>query len=143
MKRLIVSASLGLALATPAQAIPRVDHWPGCKTRACDLRVGARIRAHRALMWLKRERPYVYAWRYEIPAAAKAWVHSTASCESGGDPHNRRNPSFRGLLQFSYSTWAAVGGSTYDPADASWHEQAVRGARHMLAGHRGDWPVCG
>lgn len=63
-------------------------------------------------------------------------------CESGGNYANKKNPTYRGAYQFSYGTWASVGGSG-DPADASPAEQDMRA--QMLYARRGasPWPVCG
>ena len=53
---------------------------------------------------------------------------SIASCESGGDPTAvSSNGTYRGKYQFSYATWAAVGGSG-DPAAAPEAEQDYRAA---------------
>lgn len=62
-------------------------------------------------------------------------------CESGGDYANTRNSTYRGAYQFSYSTWASVGG-TGDPAAASPEEQDMRA--QMLYDRSGpsQWPVC-
>lgn len=63
------------------------------------------------------------------------------SCESGGNYANKRNPTYRGAYQFSYSTWANFGGF-YDPADAPPEVQDQ--AAHILYNRRGwqPWPAC-
>ncbi|HEU4978244.1 MAG TPA: transglycosylase family protein [Solirubrobacteraceae bacterium] len=74
-----------------------------------------------------------------VPAALQA----IAACESGGDPHAiGGGGAYRGKYQFSYATWAAVGG-TGDPAAAPVAEQDRRAA--MLYAQEGpsQWPVCG
>ena len=70
-------------------------------------------------------------------------LQAIAACESGGDPHSiGGGGAFRGKYQFTYGTWASVGGSG-DPAAASEAEQDKRAA--MLYSQQGTtpWPVCG
>ena len=84
----------------------------------------------------RRER----AWRsIEIPAALEA----IAACESHGNPRAVSSTgTYRGKYQFSYATWAAVGGSG-DPAAASEAEQDYRAALLYNQSGPGQWPVCG
>jgi len=66
-----------------------------------------------------------------------------ANCESGGNPQSvSGNGEYRGLYQFTMSSWASVGGSG-DPIDASSSEQTYRA--QLLYRRAGDsvWPVCG
>ena len=66
-----------------------------------------------------------------------------ANCESGGNPRAvSSNGQYRGLYQFTMSSWAGVGGSG-DPIDASSSEQTYRA--QLLYRRSGDavWPVCG
>ena len=70
-------------------------------------------------------------------------LEAIAACESGGDPSAiGGGGAYRGKYQFSYATWAAVGGSG-DPAAASEAEQDARAAQHMARSGPGQWPVCG
>ena len=66
-----------------------------------------------------------------------------AQCESGGNPH-AISPSgqYRGMFQFTFATWAAVGGHG-DPAQASAAEQIQRAAILYERSGPGQWPVCG
>jgi hypothetical protein len=86
--------------------------------------------------------------RQERTAAAAAGpvsgaLQSIAACESGGDPHAiGGGGAFRGKYQFTYSTWAAVGGSG-DPAAAPEAEQDRRAAMLYAQAGPGQWPVCG
>ncbi|MDP2710299.1 MAG: transglycosylase family protein [Solirubrobacteraceae bacterium] len=74
-----------------------------------------------------------------IPPVLKA----IAQCESGGDPRAiSPGGTYRGKYQFSFSTWASVGGSG-DPAAASETEQDRRAAILYRTGGPGHWPVCG
>lgn len=86
-----------------------------------------------------------FYWRIQwdkLSAADKAWVRSTAACESGGNPRTNTGNGFYGLLQFLPSTWIAAGGKGL-PSDASYYEQAVRGVRWRNIAGAGQWPVCG
>lgn len=66
-----------------------------------------------------------------------------AACESGGNPRAiGGGGAFRGKYQFTYATWAAVGGSG-DPAAAPEVEQDRRAAMLLARSGAGQWPVCG
>lgn len=66
-----------------------------------------------------------------------------ARCESGGNPRAvSSGGQYRGLYQFSFSTWRGVGGSG-DPIDASSSEQTYRAKLLYQRSGRGAWPVCG
>ena len=81
--------------------------------------------------------------RSEVPSWGKAQLRSIAWCESKNDPQAiGGGGAYRGMYQFSFSTWAVVGGSG-DPASASRWEQTWR-AWLLLSRHgSGHWPVCG
>jgi hypothetical protein len=78
-----------------------------------------------------------------IPAWGMQQLASIAACESHGNPRAiGGGGAYRGMYQFSFSTWQIVGGSG-DPAAASRHEQTWR-AWLLLSRHgSGHWPVCG
>jgi hypothetical protein len=66
-----------------------------------------------------------------------------AQCESGGNPRAiSASGTYRGKYQFSFATWATVGG-TGDPAQASETEQDRRAAILYRRAGAGQWPVCG
>jgi hypothetical protein len=70
-------------------------------------------------------------------------LESIAQCESHGDPQAiSAGGTYRGKYQFSFTTWASVGGDG-DPADASETEQDRRAAMLYRSGGPGHWPVCG
>lgn len=70
-------------------------------------------------------------------------LESIAHCESRGDPRAiSPGGTYRGKYQFSFSTWASVGGKG-DPAAASETEQDRRAAILYKTGGPGHWPVCG
>lgn len=66
-----------------------------------------------------------------------------ANCESGGNPRSvSSGGTYRGLYQFSMSTWSGVGGSG-DPIDASADEQTYRAKVLYNRSGAGQWPNCG
>ncbi|MBW3653852.1 MAG: transglycosylase family protein, partial [Actinobacteria bacterium] len=70
-------------------------------------------------------------------------LESIAQCESRGNPRAiSAGGTYRGKYQFSFSTWASVGGSG-DPAAASETEQDRRAAILYRTGGPGHWPLCG
>jgi hypothetical protein len=92
------------------------------------------------------------AWHREDPKAAEAYAAAISSaprgvwddlaeCESGGDWGSNTGNGYYGGLQFSRSSWAAVGGRGY-PHDHSRAEQ-IRRAELLLAEQGwGAWPAC-
>jgi hypothetical protein len=99
-----------------------------------------RIRAERRAE-LRRERRESFL---TLPAGVSIETLETiASCESGGDPTAvSSDGSYRGKYQFSFETWASVGG-TGDPAAASEPEQDYRAALLYASAGSSPWPVCG
>ena len=81
--------------------------------------------------------------RREVPSWGKAQLRSIAWCESKNNPHAvGGGGAYRGMYQFSVSTWAVVGGAG-DPAAAPRSEQTWR-AWLLLSRHgSGHWPNCG
>jgi Transglycosylase-like domain len=82
-----------------------------------------------------------------VPAASGSAVspqlEAIAACESGGDPTAIGGGGlYRGKYQFTYETWASVGG-TGDPAAAPEAEQDARAAALLARDGAGHWPVCG
>ncbi len=88
---------------------------------------------------LREERRFGGAPDVALPAI----LQSIASCESGGNPRAiGGGGAFRGKYQFTYGTWASVGGSG-DPAAAPEGEQDRRAALLLARDGAGQWPVCG
>jgi hypothetical protein len=72
-----------------------------------------------------------------------ATLETIAACESGGDPTIvSSDGTYRGKYQFSFETWASVGGSG-DPAAAPEGEQDYRAALLYSQAGSSPWPVCG
>ena len=78
-----------------------------------------------------------------IPRWGKQKLASIAWCESRNNPRAvGGGGAYRGMYQFSFSTWRVVGGWG-DPAAAPRSEQTWR-AWVLLSQHgSGHWPVCG
>jgi Transglycosylase-like domain len=78
-----------------------------------------------------------------IPGWGRQKLASIAACESHGNPRAiGGGGAYRGMYQFSFSTWRVVGGYG-DPAAAPASEQTWR-AWLLLSRHgSGHWPVCG
>ncbi|MFH9982897.1 transglycosylase family protein [Streptomyces sp. NPDC017179] len=77
-------------------------------------------------------------------ATASQW-NAVAQCESGGNWSINTGNGFYGGLQFTNSTWAGYGGTSYaSRADLASKSQQIAVAEKVLAGQgKGAWPVCG
>ena len=64
-----------------------------------------------------------------------------AACESGGNWSINTGNGYFGGLQFTLSSWRAVGGSGY-PHQASREEQIMRGEKLQAIQGWGAWPAC-
>ena len=73
-------------------------------------------------------------------AAAYNW-DGVAQCESGGNWGINTGNGYYGGLQFSMSTWQAMGGSG-NPANASRGEQIAVAERVLASQGWGAWPSC-
>jgi Transglycosylase-like domain len=104
------------------------------KSRLAEKRAERRHRRRHRGVGHARQAPVV---------AVPPQLEAIARCESGGDPHAiGGGGAYRGKYQFSYATWAAVGGSG-DPAAAPEAEQDRRAAMLYARSGAGQWPVCG
>ncbi len=132
-----------------SKRLARVRHDPLTRAERVQRRTG--LRAHsmpalrRSTHRVARKIRYVRASRHggapnvNIPPVLK----SIAMCESHGNPRAiSPGGAYRGKYQFSFSTWASVGGKG-DPAAASETEQDRRAAILYRTGGPGHWPVCG
>jgi len=127
--------------ARPVGAMPST--WPAASFHR-EVQAGVReIRAARRAR-LRRERREREAEFATLPGGVSIeTLEAIASCESGGNPTAiSSDGSYRGKYQFSYETWAAVGGSG-DPAAASESEQDYRAALLYSQSGSSPWPVCG
>jgi len=74
------------------------------------------------------------------PAGGSVW-DQIAACESGGNWAINTGNGYYGGLQFTLSSWRAVGGSGL-PSDASRAEQIARAETLQARQGWGAWPVC-
>jgi uncharacterized protein YabE (DUF348 family) len=80
---------------------------------------------------------------YSVAGADGLNWGALANCESGGNPRAvSSGGTYRGLYQFTLSTWHGVGGSG-DPIDSSSSEQTYRAKLLYKRSGRSPWPVCG
>jgi hypothetical protein len=78
-----------------------------------------------------------------IPRWGKSRLRGIARCESRNDPRAiGGGGAYRGLYQFSFGTWYAVGGRG-DPVAAPRSEQTWRAWKLLKSEGSGHWPVCG
>lgn len=73
-------------------------------------------------------------------ASGSVW-DQLALCESGGNWAINTGNGFYGGLQFTVSSWQAVGGSGL-PSDASREEQIMRAEKLLAMQGWGAWPAC-
>jgi hypothetical protein len=119
-------------------------------TVAADAPIGQTIRLYardlrteRRLAREERERRERRRARAAANAGPTGALAAIAQCESGGDPRAiGGGGTYRGMYQFSFATWAAVGG-TGDPAAASVAEQTRRAQILYDTAGPSQWPVCG
>jgi hypothetical protein len=75
------------------------------------------------------------------PAAPAGVWDRLAQCESGGNWRINTGNGYYGGVQFSLSSWRAVGGAGY-PHQASKAEQIVRAEKLKAKQGWGAWPAC-
>ena len=104
----------------------------------------ALLRATRILRKrIRRVRAGLHDRRAGLTPAVLAALNQIAWCESKGNPRAiGGGGAYRGKYQFSFGTWASVGGRG-DPAAAPEREQDRRAAMLLTRSGAGHWPVCG
>lgn len=108
--------------------------WSSRALVRANRKLGKRIRNVRADLRDKRA---------GLTSGVRATLQRIAACESGGNPRAiGGGGAYRGKYQFSFGTWASVGGNG-DPAVASEREQDRRAALLLRRDGAGHWPVCG
>jgi Transglycosylase-like domain len=155
-KRTYIVPVLVLAVAFPAAALAAGDGASSPRIAVADAKPAKLTplerpvrRFHQAIrIHVRKIRAAQRKQRREVFAALPGGVSRTtleaiAACESGGDPTIvSADGSYRGKYQFSFGTWASVGGSG-DPAAASEAEQDYRAALLYASAGSSPWPVCG
>lgn len=131
---------LTVLIASLAVVAPgKHHHHHGCKTNACERRVG---RKHTLRRWRRDVAPF------------RGWLDSTGGCESdsaGGYRLTTTGNGFWFRYQFTIGSWASVGGRVVGGVpvgiDGERHpmalEQDERAVRVLRSQGRGAWPVCG
>jgi hypothetical protein len=108
--------------------------WSDRALVRANRRLGKRIRGVRADLRDKHA---------GLTPGVRATLQQIAACESHGNPRAiGGGGAYRGKYQFSFGTWASVGGKG-DPARASEAEQDRRAAMLLRRSGSGHWPVCG
>jgi transglycosylase-like protein len=104
----------------------------------------ALLRATRVLRKrIRNVRADLHDRRAGLTPSVRAVLNRIAYCESKGNPRAiGGGGAYRGKYQFSFGTWASVGGRG-DPAAAPEREQDRRAAMLLTRSGAGHWPVCG
>ncbi len=151
MRRLLAPALVAVAIAAPIPVVLAQTASTGldfAEDAARNARQQVELRDEARTAKRAAERRVAEKREAQQAAAAPAvaippQLYEIAQCESGGDPRAIGGGGlYRGLLQFSISTWQSVGG-TGDPIDASPEEQLRRGAILYARSGASQWPVCG
>lgn len=129
--RFVLAALAASLIATPAAAADN-----GCNTAACLKRVCKAKCIERVQVRMHNEH------RRAVVRPHRAWINSTARCESGGNWRINTGNGFYGGMQFTLSSWAAVGGKGM-PHHNGKLEQMYRSVKLLRLQGRGAWPVCG
>jgi hypothetical protein len=99
-----------------------------------------RLELRRLHKRIQRVRRHIRA--QHVTGADTAVLERIAACESHGNPRAiGGGGAFRGKYQFTYGTWASVGGKG-DPAAAPEAEQDRRAAILLKRTGGSAWPVC-
>jgi soluble lytic murein transglycosylase-like protein len=113
---------------------------------ARELRRSIRRMKRRFSNWSKTYEGRATVHRFKvrhIPDWGRGHLRSIAWCESRNNPRAvSSSGAYRGLYQFSFSTWRVVGGWG-DPAAAPRSEQTWRAWVLLKNDGSGHWPVCG
>ncbi len=136
-------AALGASQPAAAAPLTRPARRFQRTIRTHVQRIRAERRARRAERRARIEREREDAFATLPGGVSMATLEAIASCESGGSPTIvSADGSYRGKYQFSFETWASVGGSG-DPAAAPESEQDYRAALLYAQSGSSPWPVCG
>ena len=132
---------LGASGATAAAEVVW-DEPPAASFEAAALQRPALV-LKRSVEQFRREQARRLRNSAYVAGVPRSALEAIASCESGGDPRSvSSDGTYRGKYQFSYSTWASVGGEG-DPAQAGEVEQDRRAAMLYARSGSSPWPVCG
>jgi hypothetical protein len=138
----VIAAVPTVALAADGDSDTYVSGQTGGPSPVTDKKLVARQRADH--LRKRHARKAARAKARSLPdVAVPPQLTAIAACESGGNPAAvGGGGQLRGKYQFTYATWAAVGGQG-DPAAAPEAEQDRRAALLYAQAGAGQWPVCG
>lgn len=126
----ILAMSVPSAKETPEPETHQYNgRHKGCNTRSCDKRMDRKV----------RRRVRHRKWATVRPV--NGYLNSIAQCESGQRWHIATGNGFYGGLQFTLSSWRAVGGAGMP----HWHtplEQKYRAVKLSRIQGWGAWPNC-
>lgn len=141
----LASAAILLGGAFPTAEPPGPDRTykprhPECNTKSCDERVDRKITRRKVQ---KRHKAQVrwQAHMQKIVRPHNAKLDRMAGCESGGNWQINTGNGFYGGLQFTLSSWRAVGGGGM-PHWASILEQKYRAVKLSWIQGWEAWPIC-
>jgi hypothetical protein len=138
-----VGSPLDAARIGVADAVPAGSGRLIVEAAAFDREIRAGARRFRAARRARERREEREAFATLPAGVSMSTLEAIASCESGGNPAAiSSDGSYRGKYQFSFETWAAVGGSG-DPATAPESEQDYRAALLYAQSGSSPWPICG
>lgn len=116
--------------------VPAADEELATRPMPADV-VVAHVQAQSAAPIARSVAPRVTT----APVAGGSVWDQIAQCESGGNWSINTGNGYYGGLQFTVSSWQAVGGSGL-PSDASREEQIQRGEILLSRQGWGAWPAC-
>lgn len=152
LAQIVVTERLPLAFRTVRREDPSRSRGVEAVVRAgragvlerthVDLGVAGRVPVQQRRLLEPVDRVVAVGTRPRATYGGLGWA-SLARCESGGDPRAvSRTGRFRGLYQFSRSTWRSVGG-VGDPAAHSRDSQTAHAWTLYQRDGRAPWPECG
>jgi Transglycosylase-like domain len=104
---------------------------------------GLRREIRRLRKRIRKIKTHLRGQRVGLNSGVHSVLERIAACESHGNPRAiGGGGAFRGKYQFTFGTWAAVGGKG-DPASAPELEQDRRAAMLLQRSGSSPWPVCG
>jgi hypothetical protein len=131
--------SNGLADPNLIHVGQRINLWGGPAATTTTKASSAKASSAKAST-PKASAPKASAPKASTSASAGVWDR-LAQCESNGNWSINTGNGYYGGLQFSLSSWKAVGGSGY-PHEASKQEQIDRAERLKALQGWGAWPAC-
>ena len=138
---MILTGALALAVGGATAAAEVVPDDPGFEGPSALNRPAAEFQ--RSVEQFRRDEIRRLRTAPYVLGVPRSTLEAIAECESHGDLRAvSSDGTYRGKYQFSYSTWASVGGEG-DPARAGELEQDQRAAMLYERSGSSPWPICG